>query len=241
MNNFPGVGHPLEERKEIETMKGKKKSNNCRYIILLCICMIGLIYCGLHRNDGGTSIQQGIAEEIIRFHVIANSDDEVDQQVKLKVKERLVKYMQKELKGIDNKAEAKRVMKREMPKIKAIARKTLKKEGYNYSCDVKYHKRTFPVKLYGDLTFPAGEYEALDVVLGNAKGKNWWCVMFPTLCFVDGTYAVVPDESKEILKNTLTDAEYNAITREERFTVAYELKMVEWWNQLKEQIVKMVD
>lgn len=220
-------------------MKNKKSGNKTRGIVLLCICVIGLVYCGLHRNDGGTSVQQGIAKEIIRFHVIANSDDEVDQQVKIKVKNQLVKYMQKELKGVKSKANAKKIMKEKMPQIKAIAKKTIKQEGYQYTCDVKYHKRTFPVKVYGDLTFPAGEYEALDVVLGNAEGKNWWCVMFPTLCFVDGTYSVVPDESKELLKNVLTEQEYKTISEDEGITVEYALKIVEWWKQLKEQILKM--
>ncbi|MBR3772276.1 MAG: stage II sporulation protein R [Clostridium sp.] len=222
-------------------MKEKKKNNYFRYITLLCMCIIGLLYCILHRNDGGTSIQQGIAKEVIRFHVIANSDDKVDQKVKLEVKDVLVKYMQKKLRNVNSKAEAKKVMKQEMPEIKALADKTLRKKGYQYSCDVTYHKRIFPVKLYGDLTFPAGEYEALDVVLGNAKGKNWWCVMFPTLCFVDGTYSVVPDDSKKLLKNVLTDAEYNEISEEKGISIEYTLKIAEWWNQIKDQVVKIVE
>lgn len=221
-------------------MKKTKKSNKYRYIILLCMCIAGFLYTILH-SEANTNIQQGIAKEIIRFHVVANSDANVDQEVKLVVKDQVVHYMQEKLAGAKTKKEAKCIMKKEIPKIKHIAQKTLKKEGYNYSCDVVYHQREFPIKVYGDLTFPAGKYEALDVVLGNAKGKNWWCVMFPSLCFVDGTYSIVPDNSKEKLQNVLTKEEYETISESETLKVQYAFKVKEWWNSAKEQILKIVE
>ncbi|MDE7051390.1 MAG: stage II sporulation protein R [Lachnospiraceae bacterium] len=77
--------------------------------------------------------------------------------------------------------------------------------------NVSLEERYFPVKSYGDLVFPAGNYKALCVEIGEAKGRNWWCVLFPSLCFVDETYAVVPDSSKEKLKETLSDEEYESL------------------------------
>ena len=109
------------------------------------------------------------------------------------------------------------------------------------SCDVVYHQREFPVKVYGDLTFQAGKYEALDVVLGDARGRNWWCVMFPSLCFVDGTYSIVPDNSKEKLQKVLTKEEYETISENETLKVQYAFKVTEWWNSAKEQILKIVE
>lgn len=218
----------------------KKKSNRIRCAVLLCICMAGFLYAGIHR-EVSSNVQLGIAKEIIRFHVIANSDDDVDQKVKLVVKDEVVTYMQGKLAKIKTRDQAEKVMKQEMPAIKKIAQKTVKKQGYRYSCDVVYHERQFPVKVYGDLTFPAGKYEALDVILGNAKGKNWWCVMFPSLCFVDGTYAVVPDNSKERLKEVLTEEEYKTIAEDETVKVEFALKFAEWWDCLKGQIVKIVE
>lgn len=221
-------------------MKKTKKSSKYRYIILLCMCIAGFLYTILH-SEANTNIQQGIAKEIIRFHVVANSDTNVDQEVKLAVKDQVVHYMQGKLADAKTKKEAKCIMKTEIPQIKHIAQKTLKKEGYDYSCDVVYHQREFPIKVYGDLTFPAGKYEALDVVLGNAKGKNWWCVMFPSLCFVDGTYSIVPDNSKEKLQNVLTKEEYETISESETLKVQYAFKVKEWWNSAKEQILKIVE
>lgn len=222
-------------------MKKEKKKGKATIIMLLSICIIGLLYCALHKNERNAELQQEIAEEIIRFHVIANSDAEVDQEVKLAVKDEVVSYMQKKLKHTESKREAKNIMKAEMPAIKKIAQKTIKKEGYHYSCDVVYHNRDFPIKVYGDLTFPAGKYEALDVVLGNAAGKNWWCVMFPSLCFIDGTYSVVPEESKDRLKEVLTEKEYEAIAHTEGIEVEYAFKIADWWKDVKEAAQKIVD
>ena len=215
-------------------MKKTKKSSKYRYIILLCMCIAGFLYTILH-SEANTNIQQGIAKEIIRFHVVANSDTNVDQEVKLAVKDQVVHYMQGKLAGAKTKKEAKHIMKKEIPQMKHIAQKTLRKEGYDYSCDVVYHQREFPIKVYGDLTFPAGKYEALDVVLGNAKGKNWWCVMFPR------TYSIVPDNSKEKLQNVLTKEEYETISESETLKVQYAFKVKEWWNSAKEQILKIVE
>ena len=221
-------------------MKKVKKSNKYRYIILLCMCMAGFLYTILH-SESNTNVQKGIAKEIIRFHVVANSDADVDQEVNLVVKDRVVHYMQGKLADAKTKKEAKHIMKKEIPQIKHIAQKTLRKEGYNYSCDVVYHQREFPIKMYGDLTFPAGKYEALDVVLGDARGRNWWCVMFPSLCFVDGTYSIVPDNSKEKLQKVLTKEEYETISENETLKVQYAFKVTEWWNSAKEQILKIVE
>jgi stage II sporulation protein R len=141
--------------------------------------------------------------------------------------------MQGKLNGIGDRKQAEHIMKREMPVIKEIAQKTVEEKGYQYSCNVVYHEREFPIKMYGDLTFPAGKYEALDVLLGDAKGKNWWCVMFPSLCFVEGSYCVVPDSSKAKLKNVLTQDEYKSISSKKTCKVSYKFKLFEWTKKRK--------
>ncbi len=218
----------------------KLKRNSLRCLILLCMCIAGYGYTLLH-SETNANMQKGIAKEIIRFHVIANSDKDVDQNVKLVVKDKVVKYMQGKLASTKTRYEAKQIMKREMPQIKKIAQRTIRKEGYHYSCDVQYHEREFPIKVYGDLTFPAGKYEALDVILGNAEGKNWWCVMFPSLCFVNGTYSYVPDNSKNRLKEVLTENEYRAISKKKKFNIEYKLKVAEWCGSVKKQIMNIVE
>lgn len=179
----------------------------------------------------GQEKQRAIAEEIIRLHVIANSDSEEDQALKLKVKETIVTYLRGEMKDAATVSEARQAIRENLPEIEEIAREKMQQEGYNYTAEASLGECYFPVKEYGDLTFPAGDYEALRVRLGESKGKNWWCVMYPTLCFVDSTYQVVPDSSKEKLKESLTEEEYESLL-DGREDVTYSFKFLEWLQNL---------
>lgn len=159
----------------------------------------------------GKMIQEGIAKEILRFHVLANSDSEEDQELKLKVKDAIVIYLKDVLEGSVDLAETKARVSAHMDEILQVAEETINAEGYHYEVTGAVKKLYFPMKTYGDCTFPPGEYEALRIEIGAAKGKNWWCVLYPNLCFVDAAHAVVPDEEKQELKNVLTEEEYDEI------------------------------
>lgn len=159
----------------------------------------------------GQARQRAIAEQIIRLHVIANSDSEEDQEVKLKVKESIITYLRGEMQDAVTVEEARQAIRDHISEVEEIAREKLSAEGYPYGASASLEKCYFPVKEYGDMTFPAGEYEALRVKLGENQGSNWWCVMYPTLCFVDSIYQVVPDDSKEKLKESLSEEEYNSL------------------------------
>lgn len=156
-------------------------------------------------------IQQGIAREVFRLHVIANSDTEKDQELKLKVKTRIVEYL-KEILGEDAGLDAtKEGVLTHLTEIEQEAEKLIQEQGFDYSVKAVVEKTYFPEKTYGDCTFPAGEYEALNVKIGKAKGKNWWCVLYPSLCFLDDTYGIVEEEKKEDLKEVLTTEEFQEI------------------------------
>ena len=171
--------------------------------------------------------QQDIAEEILRLHVVANSDSEEDQALKMEVKESIVTYLRGIMGDAKSVEEARLEIQKRLPEIEDLAREKMKMEGYDYEADAVLGKCYFPVKEYGDLTFPAGEYEALKVNLGKSAGKNWWCVMYPTLCFVDSTYQIVPETSKEKLKENLTEEEYNSLL-DGGDNVQYSFQFIEW-------------
>lgn len=162
-------------------------------------------------RESASDVQKGIAKQILRFHVIANSDRKEDQALKLKVKDEVVAYLQELLEDAEGLEETKECLAEHMEDIEEKAREVIKKEGYSYSAKASMEHTFFPRKTYGDLAFPAGEYEALRIKIGKAEGKNWWCVMYPSLCFVDSIHAVVPEEEKELLKNILTEEEYDSI------------------------------
>lgn len=128
------------------------------------------------------------SNEIIRFHVIANSDSPEDQYLKLKIRDRVLDEMKNVFSKSNSVEESRQLIMKNKDNIKRLAEDEISKGGKDYSVAVTLGKDLFPTKMYGDMTFPAGEYEALKLVIGNGKGKNWWCVMFPPLCFVDITH-----------------------------------------------------
>lgn len=175
-------------------------------VLLVC----GMIYFQ-GKGEDGQQIQKEIAKEVIRLHVVANSDSEADQQLKLEVKEQVVGLLREEMGGDSSVEMAKQTLTNHLDEVEKVASDYIQKKGYDYEVNAELGTCYFPVKEYGDMTFPAGEYEALKVNIGKHEGKNWWCVMYPTLCFVDSTYQIVPEESKEKLKENLTLEEYETL------------------------------
>lgn len=153
-------------------------------------------------------IQQGIAGEVFRLHVIANSDTEEDQKLKLKIKTRIVEYLEEILGKDADLEETKEAVLTHLGEIEREAEKLVHEQGFDYPVKAVVEKTYFPRKSYGDCTFPAGEYEALNVKIGEARGHNWWCVLYPSLCFIEDTYGVVTEEKKEDLKSVLTTEEF---------------------------------
>ncbi len=131
-------------------------------------------------------------QNLIRFHVIANSDSDRDQAMKRKVRDLVVARMTPEFKKAASLDEARRIASAHLDEIRDIARKEISNWGEDYPVKVQLGRFDFPVKTYGKLTLPAGNYEAVRVVIGKGQGANWWCVLFPPLCFVDVSKAMSP-------------------------------------------------
>lgn len=148
---------------------------------------------------------------ILRFHVRANSDSKEDQALKMAVKEDVVTMLRPLLEKCENVDESKSIIVANLQNIYTVAMDTIVEQGYDYDVKVYVTEEEFPAKTYGDLTFPAGDYQALRIDIGEAKGQNWWCVMFPPLCFIDESTAVVSEEGKKELKRALTSEEYEAL------------------------------
>ncbi len=179
-----------------------------------------------------TTLQTGISDSILRLHVIANSDSKEDQETKLKVKDNIVAYLQSYLKDVNTKEEALFLLSNHTTELENIATQSLRELGYTYDVDVSVGPAYFPIKTYGDITLPAGQYDALRIKLGNAIGQNWWCIIFPTLCYVDTTYQVIPEDSKEQLQHLLTRDEYNSIVTKKETKVVVKFKLLEWLEDL---------
>ena len=175
--------------------------------------LAGIVSWNSYINLEESSAAKALSSSAIRFHVLANSDSSADQQIKMKVKENVVSYIYQNTDDFDNVEETKRFIIRNDKKIKRIALNTLEENGAAYSVTSNFGKTDFPEKYYGDVVFPKGTYTSYTLSLGRGKGHNWWCVLYPPLCFTDASTGIVPDSSKERLQDSLTEKEYNSIIR----------------------------
>jgi stage II sporulation protein R len=158
-------------------------------------------------------LQQSIAAKILRFHILANSDSNEDQAVKLKVRDAVGLMLEEKLSGSSSLTESEQIVAQNLDAIVAVAEQTLEENGYHYGADARLASVDFPVKTYGDYTFPEGEYEALQVTLGAGEGHNWWCVLYPNMCFQGSVYEAVSDGADEKLREVLSPEEYEDVFR----------------------------
>lgn len=186
-------------------------------IILLSMAGVWLIraHATAVQRRTAVSITDGIAGKIIRFHVIANSDSRSDQALKLKVRDALVNELSRYLDLAKDIDEGRQIINDKIPVLKQLAERVLLDEGNSCPVTVALSASYFPMKVYGNYTFPPGTYEALQVKIGEASGSNWWCVMFPPLCFVDETYNIVDEEADGKLKLLLSEDEYEALVEKD--------------------------
>ena len=175
------------------------------------------------------AVSEDIAQSVFRLHVIANSDSKEDQDLKYKVRDKVLEYMNEISKNCSSKEEVILLAEEHKEEFKKVAENAIKQNGYDYEVNIKIGNFDFPTKTYGDISLPAGEYDALRIEIGEAKGQNWWCVMFPPLCFVDVTSGVVPDDSKEVIKENLNDEEYNLISDKESSDIQFKFSLIEFF------------
>ncbi|OPJ63403.1 stage II sporulation protein R [Clostridium oryzae] len=165
--------------------------------VIIILIIVDIVNFNAYANDDGGRLQKSISSKIIRFHVLANSDTIEDQQLKIKVKNKIINYLQPRLEHSRSINESRRILMKNDDRVKAIAEKVIRKNGYSYSVRTELAKENFPVKSYGAITLSQGRYEAYRVLIGKASGQNWWCVMFPPLCFVDVTKGEVEEKKSE--------------------------------------------
>lgn len=162
--------------------------------------------------DYSQRVMADITNSVVRLHIMANSDTEADQELKLKVRDDVSGFLAPLLAQSQGVEDTKSIISQNIKNIEEEAEKSIKKHGYTYSATAVLDKFDFPQKSYEDVTFPAGNYDALKIVIGEGKGHNWWCVLYPQLCFSFGEKGNFSAESESKLKNVLTDDEYNLIT-----------------------------
>ena len=211
-------------KKLLSVLFSKKVKN---IIILLILLFIYISICAFSYV---TAISNDISNSVFRLHVIANSDSKEDQDLKYKVRDSLIEYMNKICKDAKNKDEAIGIASKNLDKFYEIAKNTIQENGYNYDVSIEIGNFDFPTKTYGDISLPSGYYDALRVKIGDAKGQNWWCVMFPPLCFVNISSGIVPDDSKDELKESMEEESFSIISNQDDNNIKFKFKLIELFN-----------
>ena len=201
----------------------KKVKNSLILLFLL------FLYISISAISYVNAVSSDIENSVFRLHVIANSDTKEDQDLKYKVRDNLIEYMNSLCKDVTSKEEAIKISKLHEEDFLNIANNTIKENGYSYPVTIEFGNFSFPTKDYGDISLPTGYYDALRVKIGEAKGQNWWCVMFPPLCFVNVSSGIVPEESKELIKQELNDEEYSIVTKEDSSNIQFKIGLIEWF------------
>ena len=206
---------PIHNRSYIENIEKRRSGHKFNLLLLFFILFFSGAMAILVKADAmkEKDLQHGIADKILRFHVLANSDSKEDQALKLLVKDTLVEYLTPFVKDAPDITQVRTIVSGQLTELKALAQATVRQQGYSYPVTVSLEETYFPLKIYGKFTFPPGYYQALRVMIGEAEGQNWWCVMFPPLCFVDETYSIVDENSDDKLLQLLTEEEYDEIVQ----------------------------
>ena len=178
--------------------------NRARFFaLLMSLILIFTLLISYARATGSD-----ISNSVLRLHILANSNTAADQQLKLAVRNRVLD----ETKGIFQNAwsakESARLAKENSALIQSIAENEIQKHGFNYPVTVSVEKAAFPTKTYGGIALPSGKYTAVRIKIGKANGQNWWCVLYPNMCFRGSVFEVVEDEAGEALREVLSPWEY---------------------------------
>ena len=201
-----------------------------RFFVLLSLLTLFILVSALSYVN---AVSEDIANSVFRLHVIANSDLQEDQELKLKVRDSLLSYMNTLAKDCSSKEEVVALAREHQEEFKTIAEQVIHDNGFSYPVTVQIGSSDFPTKTYGDISLPAGTYDALRVQIGEAKGKNWWCVMFPPLCFVDVSTGIVPDDSKKEMQESLNNEEYDLISKTNNNEIHFKFKLIEFFQNLR--------
>lgn len=181
-----------------------KKKLISSYLILLSLATIFNLY--IPKNEVTAKEDVVIPNEAIRLRILANSDSKHDQQLKRKVRDAVNLEITKWVQDLTSIEEARTVIKGHLPEIQKIAEQVVADENETQAVTATFGKVQFPTKLYGQFLYPAGEYEAILITLGDGKGANWWCVLFPPLCFLDFSNGVAVSDGFDEKKKTILQA-----------------------------------
>lgn len=218
----------------------------CIFVFII-LAMVFVISYNIFYNSFSQENSKLVRDDIIRLHIIANSDSPEDQDLKLDIRDKLLECFSETFKTVEDLESANQLINMNMDRFESIAVDEIYDQGYKYTVKAEIGTFSFPTKVYGETVYPAGDYRALRVVIGEGKGANWWCVMFPPLCFVDISSNVVRvsdkndlyanNQIKGSIRNDVDNDPSNdpnsGVNNDKNVETIYTFKVVELWKKFK--------
>lgn len=200
-------------------------------ILLLFFSILLLLPKNFFDDEPAASLS--LKNRILRLHILAAGDDTASQELKLHVRDAVLSVIQDAAADASTAAEAEAMLLPKLDEITRIANEVLTDAGVSYRATVEITTEFFPIKQYGSLLLPPGKYRALRILLGEGEGKNWWCMLYPSLCFTEGITATIPEEEKEELRGLLSEEEFHTLFSTEEAKPVFRFRLADLWKKLR--------
>lgn len=201
-----------------------------RILKIIIIFLLLFLFIFLNIKNYVSAVSYELKENIFRLHIIANSNSIEDQNLKLKIRNKIINYMNNI--KTNSKEETIKIISSNIAEIETIVKNTIKENNFNYDVSIEIGEFYFPTKYYGNISLPAGIYDAIKIKIGKAEGENWWCSLFPPLCFTDISSGIIDEETEKKLENNLDNEEFLLITSSSS-KIKFKFKLIELLNQKK--------
>ena len=202
--------------------------NNFKRFFLIFLLLIFFIFFSIFSY--AKTVSTDLENNIFRLHILANSNSIEDQSLKLKIRDNIINYLENLCINCSSKSEYISIIEKNIENLKAITRQAIIENGYNYSINIEIGNFYFPTKHYGNISYPSGFYDGLKIKIGEAEGQNWWCSLFPPLCFTDISSGIIDDNARKNLENNISSEEFSIISSNNTI-YKIKFKLIEFLNE----------
>ena len=202
--------------------------NNFKKFFLIFLLLIFFIFFSIFSY--AKTVSTDLENNIFRLHILANSNSIEDQSLKLKIRDNIINYLENLCINCSSKSEYISIIEKNIENLKAITRQAIIENGYNYSINIEIGNFYFPTKHYGNISYPSGFYDGLKIKIGEAEGQNWWCSLFPPLCFTDISSGIIDDNARKNLENNISSEEFSIISSNNTI-YKIKFKLIEFLNE----------
>ena len=202
-------------------------SNFKRFIFILFLLILFIFFSVI---SYASNISNNLESNIFRLHILANSDSSIDQSLKLKVRDNIINYLENLCDNCKSKTEFYTIINENLNNIKNIASETILNNGFSYPISIELGNFYLPTKHYGNISFPAGDYDGIRIKIGEAKGENWWCSLFPPLCFTDISSGIIDSIASKNLENNISSEEFSIVSSNNKI-YKLKFKLIEFLNE----------